>query len=43
MNTESSTMVQCTGKIERKLDEALVHAEGLRQPVLKSAFEGRLV
>ena len=30
-------------EIEKELDQALVRAERLRQAVLKSAFEGRLV
>lgn len=30
-------------EIEKELGEALVRAERLRQSVLKSAFEGRLV
>ena len=30
-------------EIEKELDQALVRAERLRQSVLKSAFEGRLV
>ena len=50
--SESATIVQRLGnycnvlrddEIEKELDEALVRAERLRQSVLKSAFEGRLV
>ena len=41
--TKNKRRLSVADEIEKELDRALVRAERLRESVLKSAFQGRLV